>query len=153
MFDNFFLFLLCFFLVILLDIGIVPTKDKTQLYSVVIRDANLLFVFSCGLFLFYDTLSFPFQYEYIFPLFTWHNFYYHIGLDAVSICFIILSAFLLPFCVLISWQSILYRRKAFFFLLFLVVFFLFNVFSVLDLFFFYFFFEAILVPMFILIGV
>lgn len=105
------------------------------------------------LLLFYDVYAFPFQFEFVFPLLKIHPFFIHLALDGVSLTLIILSAFLLPFCVLVSWQAITYRRKSFFFLLFFVTFLLFFVFSVMDLFFFYFFFEIILIPMFFLIGV
>lgn len=65
------------------------------------------------------------------------NVYYLIGVDGISLWLIILSAFLVPFCILVSWQSIDYRIKEFYLLLFLIEFLLFNVFAVLDIFWFY----------------
>lgn len=153
MFSNFFIFLLFYFIVVFLDLLIAPAKDKVHLYEVVIRNANLLFVFSGILLLLYDPYAFPFQFEYIFNFFFLHNFYLHFSVDGVSLTMVLLSIFLLPFCILVSWQSILYRRKAFYLLLFLVIFLLLFVFTVMDLFYFYLGFEIILIPMFILIGV
>jgi len=76
-----------------------------------------------------------------------------VGIDGVSLWLVILSAFLMPYCILVSWQSIDHRIKEFYILLLIIEFLLFNVFSVLDIFWFYTFFEGILLPMFILIGV
>ena len=67
------------------------------------------------------------------------NIYYSLGIDGISIFFIILTTFLIPFCILISWYSIKYRVKEFMIMLLLTEFCLLNVFSVLDLFFFIFF--------------
>jgi len=80
------------------------------------------------------------------------NVYYSIGIDGISIFFIILTAFLIPICILASWESIQYKVKEFILLLFITEFLLINVFIVLDLFFFYIFFEGVLIPMFLIIG-
>jgi NADH-quinone oxidoreductase subunit M len=78
---------------------------------------------------------------------------YHLGVDGVSILFVLLTAFLMPICILASWKSIETRVTdymiAFLVLETLVI----GVFTSLDLFLFYIFFEGTLVPMFIIIGV
>lgn len=78
---------------------------------------------------------------------------YHLGVDGVSILFVLLTAFLMPICILASWTTIKYRvvdyMIAFLVLETLVI----GVFTALDLFLFYIFFEGTLVPMFIIIGV
>jgi NADH-quinone oxidoreductase subunit M len=78
---------------------------------------------------------------------------YHLGVDGVSILFVLLTAFLMPLCILASWKSIetsvVDYMIAFLVLETLVI----GVFTSLDLFLFYTFFEATLVPMFIIIGV
>jgi NADH:ubiquinone oxidoreductase subunit 4 (subunit M) len=94
-----------------------------------------------------------FSYSILFLYFSFQNFFLHLAIDGVSLTLIFLSTFLLPFCILVSWQSIVYRTKLFYFLLYSVVVLLFFVFTSVDLLFFYFFFEIILIPMFILIGV
>jgi proton-translocating NADH-quinone oxidoreductase chain M len=81
------------------------------------------------------------------------NIYYIIGIDGISLFFVILTALLIPICILISWNSIIYKMKEFIIMLLLTEFLLINVFIVLDLFFFYIFFEGVLIPMFIIIGV
>ncbi|WP_269513574.1 NADH-quinone oxidoreductase subunit M [Brevundimonas subvibrioides] len=78
---------------------------------------------------------------------------YHLGVDGISILFVLLTAFLMPICILASWKSIETRvvdyMIAFLVLETLVI----GVFTSLDLFLFYIFFEGTLVPMFIIIGV
>jgi len=78
---------------------------------------------------------------------------YHLGVDGVSILFVLLTAFLMPICILASWTTIKDRvvdyMIAFLVLETLVI----GVFTALDLFLFYIFFEGTLVPMFIIIGV
>ena len=78
---------------------------------------------------------------------------YHMGVDGISILFVLLTAFLLPICIVASWKTITERvvdyMIAFLVLETLVI----GVFTSLDLFLFYIFFEGTLVPMFIIIGV
>jgi len=71
--------------------------------------------------------------DYNLPL----NLKYVLALDGLSISFIILTTFLIIFCVLCSYQ-IKYRLKDFFILLFIIELFLINVFAVSNLFFFIF---------------
>ena len=75
------------------------------------------------------------------------------GVDGVSIFFVILTALLIPICVLISWNSIKYLIKEFLLCLFLIEILLIGVFTILDLIGFYILFEGILIPMFLIIGV
>lgn len=78
---------------------------------------------------------------------------YHLGVDGISILFVVLTAFLMPLCILASWTTIKDRvveyMVAFLVLETLVI----GVFTALDLFLFYIFFEGTLVPMFLIIGV
>ena len=78
---------------------------------------------------------------------------YHLGVDGISILFVLLTAFLMPLCVLASWSTIK-ERVVDYMIAFLVLETLcIGVFTALDLFLFYIFFEGTLVPMFIIIGV
>ncbi len=79
--------------------------------------------------------------------------HYHMGVDGISVLFVLLTAFLMPICVLASWRSINKRvieyMIAFLVLESLVI----GVFCALDLLVFYLFFEGQLIPMFLIIGV
>src|SRR5204862_1241897 len=76
-----------------------------------------------------------------------------ISVNGISLWLILLSTFLTPICVLISWRSIQNRVKEFYALLLLLEFGLIGVFLAQDLFLFYVFWEVSLVPMYFLIGI
>ncbi|HTA24013.1 MAG TPA: NADH-quinone oxidoreductase subunit M [Terriglobales bacterium] len=80
------------------------------------------------------------------------NIHYHMGVDGISVWLVVLTTFLTPLCVLISWKSIHDRVKEFFIILLVLETALIGVFTALDLFLFYFFWEATLIPMALLIG-
>jgi len=81
------------------------------------------------------------------------NIHYHMGIDGISMWLVLLTTFLTPLCVLISWHSVHDKVKEFFVLLLILETALIGVFTSLDLFLFYFFWEATLIPMALLIGV
>ena len=78
---------------------------------------------------------------------------FSIGFDGLSFIFILLTCFLIMLCVIVSWESIIFRQKEYYMLLFLLEFFLFGVFLTNNLILFYIFFEGVLLPMFLIIGV
>ena len=78
--------------------------------------------------------------------------HYHLGVDGVSMWLVLLTTFLVPLSVLISWKSIHDRVKEFFVLLLLLETAMIGVFVSLDMFLFYVFWEATLIPMALLIG-
>jgi NADH-quinone oxidoreductase subunit M len=78
---------------------------------------------------------------------------YHMGVDGISMLFVILTTFLMPLCILASWRSIDRRVKEYMIAFLLLETLMIGVFCALDLVLFYVFFEAGLIPMFIIIGV
>ena len=78
---------------------------------------------------------------------------YHVGVDGISMLFVILTTFLMPFCVLASWNSVEKRVKEYMIAFLIMETMMIGVFVALDTVLFYVFFEATLIPMFIIIGV
>jgi len=78
---------------------------------------------------------------------------YHMGVDGISMLFVILTTFLMPLCILASWESIEHRVKEYMIAFLVLETLMIGVFCALDLVLFYVFFEAGLIPMFIIIGV
>jgi NADH-quinone oxidoreductase subunit M len=78
---------------------------------------------------------------------------YHVGVDGISMLFVILTTFLMPFCVLASWLSVEKRIREYMIAFLLLETLMIGVFVALDIVLFYVFFEAGLIPMFIIIGV
>ena len=78
---------------------------------------------------------------------------YRVGVDGISVLFVVLSALLMPFCVLTSWESIATRVKEYMVVFLLLETLMIGVFTTLDLAMFYVFFEGTLLPMFLIIGI
>lgn len=78
---------------------------------------------------------------------------YHLGVDGISLPFIILTALLTPLAILASWETASYKPKEFMIAFLVLESFVMGVFCALDLVLFYVFFEAVLIPMFLIIGI
>jgi NADH-quinone oxidoreductase subunit M len=81
------------------------------------------------------------------------NINYFLGVDGISVLFVLLSTLTAILCVLISWNSIKTKVKEFYISILLTTAFMIGVFCSLDFFLFYLFWEAMLIPMFLIIGV
>ena len=78
---------------------------------------------------------------------------YHVGVDGISLWLVVLTGFLTPIALLSSWESVEKKTKEFTFFLLALEGFMIGVFLALDLFLFYIFWDAMLIPMYFLIGV
>ncbi len=78
---------------------------------------------------------------------------YKLGVDGISMPFVVLTAFLMPFCILASWESIQVRVKEYMIAFLVLEALMIGVFCALDLVLFYLFFEGGLIPMFLIIGI
>jgi NADH-quinone oxidoreductase subunit M len=78
---------------------------------------------------------------------------YKMGVDGISVLFVVLTAFLMPLCILASWTSIDERVKEYMIAFLVLETLMIGVFCALDLILFYLFFEGGLIPMFLIIGI
>ncbi len=78
---------------------------------------------------------------------------YQVGVDGISMLFVILTTFLMPLCVLASWNAIKSRVKEYMIAFLVLETLMIGVFCALDLVVFYLFFEGGLIPMFLIIGI
>jgi NADH-quinone oxidoreductase subunit M len=78
---------------------------------------------------------------------------YHMGVDGISVFFVVLSAFLTPLCVLASWKAITERVREFMLAFLVLETLMIGMFCALDIVLFYLFFEGVLIPMFLIIGI
>ena len=131
---------------------IFPRRDRdVRIFALVV--SLLTFLASLHLPVHFQRAQTAFQYEIDRPWVSTPNIHYHMGIDGISLWLVLLTTFLTPLCVLISWKSVHERVKEFFILLMILETALIGVFTSLDLFLFYFFWEATLIPMALLIGV
>jgi NADH-quinone oxidoreductase subunit M len=81
------------------------------------------------------------------------NISYHVGIDGISLLLVLLTTFLTPLTLISSWKGIKERIKEFTFFMLILELGMLGVFVSLDLFLFYVFWEAMLIPMYFIIGV
>jgi NADH-ubiquinone oxidoreductase chain 4 len=97
--------------------------------------------------------SYQMSYQTIYTL-KFFNYYYYLGLDGISLLFILLTALIIPLCILFSWQNKGYGGSDIIYIscILAIEVILILVFLVMDILLFYIFFEAVLIPFFIMIG-
>jgi NADH-quinone oxidoreductase subunit M len=78
---------------------------------------------------------------------------YHMGVDGISVLFVLLSTLLTPLCILASWDSVKTRVREYMVAFLVLESMMVGMFCALDFVVFYIFFEAVLIPMFLIIGV
>ena len=112
----------------------------------------IVFVASLALWINFDVEDAGFQFE---ESANWiaEGIGYHMGVDGISMPFIILTTFLTPICVLASWESIHFRVKEYMVAFLVLETMMIGVFGALDFVLFYLFFEGGLIPMFLIIGI
>ncbi|HKT55029.1 MAG TPA: NADH-quinone oxidoreductase subunit M, partial [Caulobacteraceae bacterium] len=106
---------------------------------------------SIGLVFAFDRSRSGFQFVEDVPWFA--GFHYRMGVDGLSVLFVLLTAFLMPLCIAASWTSIKDRLLEYLIAFLVLETLMLGVFCALDLILFYLFFEGQLVPMFLIIGV
>lgn len=132
-------------------VAFLPRRGKViQWFSLLVVLAT--FVLSLHLPAHFDYARHGFQFEVNHPWISSPAIRYHLGVDGLSLWLVILTTFLAPIGVLVSWRAIETRTKEFYFLFLLQQTAMIGVFLSLDLFLYYGFWELSLVPMAILIA-
>ena len=111
------------------------------------------FILSCLIWLEFDSSIVDYQLTEKYKWFNDFNFFYHVGVDGISLFMVLLSAFLTPFCILASWINIKKRIKEYMMAFLFLETVMLGMFFSIDMLLFYIFFESVLIPMFLLIGV
>ena len=101
----------------------------------------------------FDRKSAAFQFVEKNPWIESFGINYHMGVDGISVLFVLLSTFLTPICVLASWDAIKVRVKEYMIAFLVLETLMVGMFCALDFVLFYIFFEGVLIPMFLIIGV
>jgi NADH-quinone oxidoreductase subunit M len=113
----------------------------------------IVFVLSVGLWMAFDRSTAAFQFVEQATWMPGFDIAYHLGVDGISLPFVLLSALLTLICILASWVSITERVKEYMVAFLVMESMMIGMFCALDLILFYVFFEATLIPMFLIIGV
>lgn len=114
-----------------------------------------LFVFALSLLLLwnFDTTQPAMQFVEKTPWVPAFNIFYHVGVDGLSLPLILLTTLLTPLCVLVSWESITTRVRPYYAAFLALEGVVIGVFCALDFVLFYVLWEAVLIPMFLIIGI
>ncbi|HEY1383811.1 MAG TPA: NADH-quinone oxidoreductase subunit M, partial [Dongiaceae bacterium] len=115
--------------------------------------SSAVFLLSLLLWFGFDRSNPDFQFEERAEWIPALNITYHMGIDGISMPFVLLSTLLTPICVLASWEAIEVRVKEYMIAFLVLETFMVGTFCALDFVAFYVFFEGVLIPMFIIIGV
>ena len=132
---------------------LIPSKEKKLLKLVALNFSFISFISCLILFAFFQNSIGIFQFVLKFFWLPSLNLNFTLGVDGISIFFLLLTTLLIPLCILSSWGSINYNLKEFLIAFLILDFFLIGVFCTLDLLLFYIFFESVLIPMFIIVGI
>ncbi len=143
------------FLPLISSLFIFLSKSKTNNFGIIsISLFGSIATFFLSLFLWYslDT-SIP-DFQFVEDQSWINNFIkFKLGIDGISILFIVLTTFITPICIISCINSVRIRVKEFLIAILILETFMIGVFCSLDLVIFYLFFEAGLIPMFLIIGV
>lgn len=115
--------------------------------------SSITFLLSLGLWYCFDNTTAKFQYIQHISWLPVYNIDIYLGVDGISLFFILLTTLLIPLCLLASWNSIKKNISSYVIAFLILETFLILVFSVLDLLLFYICFESVLIPMFLVIGI
>jgi proton-translocating NADH-quinone oxidoreductase chain M len=130
---------------------LIPNTNFRLIRIISLLGSGIVLILSTVLLIDFNSNSYYFQHISTYTLGSdLLNLSFSFGLDGISLFFFILSSFLIFLCILFVWEESL--LKEYMLLLLLLDLLLLLVFSVLDVLLFYIFFEAILIPMYIMIG-
>lgn len=142
------IFLIIFYLIINLDNqSIYKYRDKFFILSMILFLISLLMLFMYNMNNINSNILVKLEWNFIFT----YLFYYELYIDNLSISFIVLTTFLIPITLGLGLINIKYRLKEYLIYFFLIELLLINFFLVTNLLLFYIYFEAILIPMFLII--
>src|SRR5579875_2962353 len=113
----------------------------------------IVFALSLKLWFEFDPSNPGFQFVESIPWLPEYGVGYRMGVDGISVLFVLLSTLLTPICILAAWEAIHTRVREFMLAFLILETMMVGMFSALDFVVFYVFFEGVLIPMYLIIGV
>jgi NADH-quinone oxidoreductase subunit M len=130
-----------------------PEVEARNTRAVALWTSLITFAVSMGIWVKFDNAIVGFQFEEKAVWMESLGLAYHLGIDGISMFFILLSTLLTVLCIAASWISITDRVKEYMISFLVLETLMIGMFSALDLVLFYVFFEGVLIPMFLIIGI
>ncbi len=128
-------------------------RDERRLRQVALAVSVAAFLVSVLLWIGFDVTRPGMQFEERHAWIPASGISYHLGVDGISLLLVMLTTFMTPLCLLSAWTQITTRVKEFLIAMLLLETAMVGVFCALDLFLFFVFWEAMLIPMYLIIGV
>lgn len=126
-------------------------QSESQMKRLALGTSLINFVLSIVLWGEFDSSTSEYQFT---QEFNQVNFcHLHIGVDGISLYFVLLTTFITPICILSNWDNIKEQLKYFLMCFLVLETLLIAVFVVLDILLFYVFFESVLIPLFLIVGI
>lgn len=140
-------------------LGLLPVQNdspyvESRIKRVALGTTLLTFVVSLVLWAQFDSSTSQYQFTQDYVLLEDISFcHLHLGVDSISIYFVLLTTFIMPICILSHWSNVRISLKELLIAFLVLESLLLAVFLVLDLLLFYVFFESVLIPLFLIVGV
>ena len=150
---NLLIFLMIIPLIGALMLLCISSFNYSMLKAVALHISCIVYIISLFLWVFFNKSIGSFQFVNKVLWIPLLNLNFSIGIDGISLFFVLLTTLLIFLCILISWTSVKIYIKEFLIAFLVLEFFLIGVFSILDLLLFYIFFESVLIPMYLIVGV
>lgn len=127
--------------------------DSKSAKQIALLTSVATFLISLGVWTGFDTTTSDFQFLEKAEWLPGVGVNYHMGIDGISMLFVLLSTLLTPVCILSAWEAVTKRAKEYMISFLILETMMIGMFCALDMMLFYIFFEGVLIPMFIIIGV
>jgi NADH-quinone oxidoreductase subunit M len=127
--------------------------DRSWIRTVALAAALVEFLLSLLILRGFDGSTAAYQFEEYRNWIPSPPIHYHLGVDGISLFLVLLTTFLTPVAVMISWKSVTENVQGFYIALLVLESGIIGVFLSLDLFLFFLFWEVMLIPMYLLIGI
>jgi proton-translocating NADH-quinone oxidoreductase chain M len=151
--NNLLIYILLFPIFGILLLAIAPSGEEKLLKIIALNASCLSFIGSLLLWFFFQKSLGCFQFVTKLEWLAFLNLTFTLGIDGISLFFLLLTTMLIPLCLVTSWNSIYINLKEYLIAFLILDFFLIGTFCVLDLLLFYIFFESVLIPMFLIVGI
>ncbi len=136
-----------------LSLLVVPRQQTATIRLMALLISLIELVLCLPVVLLFDKTTYLMQFREHLPWIKALNINYSLGIDGISILFLLLTGLIIVLSILVSWESITTKVQEFFVALLLLEGMMMGVFCATDFFLFYIFWEAMLIPMFLIIGV
>ena len=130
-----------------------PRDNIIYIRNIALYSSLITFFMSVLVWVEFDYFISKFQFVNKISWFSSLNINFFVGIDGISLLFILLTTFIFPLCILTSWKTIKENVKEYMIVFLIMESLLIIVFCLLDLILFYVFFESILIPIFLIVGI